>query len=53
VQQLQIEKLEEAALQGFTISASSNIIAKIFLASGLKYFWGIINVLQFLVFMSK
>ena len=45
VQQKKIEKLEETVSSGFTIVASTNIVVNILLASGLKYFWGMINVL--------
>ena len=44
-QHKKIEKLEATASNGFTIFASTNIVASVLLASGLKYFWGMINVL--------
>ena len=33
--------------------ASTNLVLNFFLASGLKYLWGLMNTLQFLVFITK
>ena len=38
---------------GFTIMAGTNIALNIFLVGALKFLWGLVNILQFLVFMSR
>ncbi len=38
---------------GMTIMAGTNITLCIFLSGALKFLWGLMNILQFLVFMSR
>ena len=55
--QLTIEQQEEAAqLEGqltgaLVVSSWTSVILQFFLAYGLKYLWGIVNIMQFAVFL--
>jgi hypothetical protein len=52
-QQVKIEKIEATMSTGMTIMAGTNLALNIFLVGALKFLWGLVNILQFLVFMSR
>ena len=51
-EQKEIEELEDQLTRAYAAFSIGNIALNIFLSAGLKYLWGMITLLQFVLFMT-